>query len=292
MMGFKRSVCLITFALLATIAASAQTQAPAAGTGRWFYERAIVMATEQKPQVTSELEKAVQADPNLAEAHYFLGKQLLDAGNFDTAIGEFRATIKLAPDHLPARLGLATAFQKKKFLKESLSELEQIIPILNNKTFDLELAYIKSKIAEKDSDKHWETLTKRTSNFLDWIDDTIKDTPQQYQKYTLDRGLRDEAVLIELAGLYSAEEDSARESLPKFLQSIIAMREGFFPIALLQYGSTVQQSQPKLALESYESSVAQLKMLGFKEGEDFDVTAITELKKTLSAEKQPARQQP
>jgi len=287
-MSFRRSAysCFLVL-IIGMISGSAGMQAqtaasaPTSGTGRWFYERAIVLAMEERTGVTTELQKAVEADPNLAEAHYFLGKQLLESSAFDSAINEFRAALKTNPNHIPARLGLATAYQKKKFLKESLAELEQIIPVLNNQPFDLELAYIKSKIAEKDSDKHWETLTKRTANFLDWIDDTIKETPQQYQKYTTERGLRDESVLLELAGLYSEDEENAHQLLPKFLQSAIAMRDGFFPTALIQYGSTIQQTQPKTALEAYETSVAQLKSLGFKEGEDFDITAITELKKSL-----------
>src|SRR5258708_3890158 len=75
--------------------------APAAGSARWYYERAIVLSIEEKPQVVSELQKAIQTDPTLAEAHYFLGKLLMDKSDFDGAISEFRATIKSEPNHLP-----------------------------------------------------------------------------------------------------------------------------------------------------------------------------------------------
>src|SRR5262249_5556079 len=76
--------------------------APAAGSGRWYYERAIVFSMQEKPQVISELQKAIKADPTLGEAHYFLGKLLMDRSDYDGAISEFRATVKSEPNHLPA----------------------------------------------------------------------------------------------------------------------------------------------------------------------------------------------
>jgi tetratricopeptide (TPR) repeat protein len=259
--------------------------APASGSARWYYERAIVLSIEEKPQVIAELQKAIQADPTLAEAHYFLGKLLMDKSDYDGAISEFRATVKYEPNHLPAHLELARALQSKKFLKEAIVELESILPKLGNQAFDLEVARIKSYVTSPDAEKYWKLLTGKVEELLDWIGSSIKETPQVYQKFTTERGLHDESVLLELAEIYSSDEETAPQLLPKFLQAIIASRGGFFPIALLQYGSVLQKDQPKAALEAYQASVDQLKSLGLKEGVDFDVTAINELKKTLGIDK-------
>ena len=198
---------LLAFVAFPVFGQTSQPQsAPAAGSGRWFYERAIVFSMEEKPQVISELQKAIQADPSLAEAHYFLGKLLMDRSDYDGAISEFRATLKSEPDHLVAHLELASALQQKKFLKESIAEIEGVLPKLGNQAFDLEVARIKSSLAAKDSDKSWKVFNGQVEDLLDWIDSAIKSTPQQYQKFTTERGLHDEAVLLELAELYAADE--------------------------------------------------------------------------------------
>ena len=280
-----RLLCGLFLACVALPVLAQQQSVPAAGSGQWYYERAVVFSMQEKPQVISELQKAIKADPTLAEAHYFLGKLLMDRSDYDGAISEFRATVKSDPNHLPAHLELARALRAKRFLKESIAELEGILPKLGNQAFDLEVARIKSSITSKDAEKNWKVYSAQTLDLLDWIDGAIKDTPQTYQKFTTERGLHDEAVLLELSEIYSSDEDTGPQLLPKFLQAVIASRGGFFPVAWLQYGSVLQKEQPKTALVAYETAVEQLKALGLKEDVDFDMTAITDLRKTLGISK-------
>ena len=86
--------------------------------------RFIVAGQVPSPQAQQQLvgdartflDRAVQADPNNADAHYYRGVLLLDGfGQVDAAIGEFQRYLVLAPDgrfSTQARNALATAVEQ------------------------------------------------------------------------------------------------------------------------------------------------------------------------------------
>ena len=53
------------------------------------------------------------------------GRRLLNAGDLDGAISQFRSAIKLAPDYAPAHLHLAEALQRKGEKEEAKQEFQR-----------------------------------------------------------------------------------------------------------------------------------------------------------------------
>jgi tetratricopeptide (TPR) repeat protein len=59
------------------------------------------------------VEAIVQADPNLAEAHEFLGNLLVAKGQLDRAVAQYREAIRIVPEFSRAILDLgATLVQQ------------------------------------------------------------------------------------------------------------------------------------------------------------------------------------
>jgi cytochrome c-type biogenesis protein CcmH/NrfG len=90
-----------------------------AGRLRFIVAGQVPSPVAQQQLVTSArdlLDRAVQADPNNADAHYFRGVLLLDGyRDADGAIGEFQRYLVLAPDGpyaSQARNGLAQAAEQ------------------------------------------------------------------------------------------------------------------------------------------------------------------------------------
>ena len=49
------------------------------------------------PEAKAQFEQAVKLDPNMAEAHYWLGMAIVNAGNTAEAKPHFETYLKLAP---------------------------------------------------------------------------------------------------------------------------------------------------------------------------------------------------
>jgi tetratricopeptide (TPR) repeat protein len=75
--------------------------APAAGAGQnaaaVFNQGVILWNAGKIPEAKTQFEAAVKADPNMAEAHYWLGMALLNGGDTAGAKPKFEAYLKLAP---------------------------------------------------------------------------------------------------------------------------------------------------------------------------------------------------
>lgn len=76
--------------------------------------QALVYYDEQKyDEAIAEFKKAVELNPNLAEAHYNLGVVYLTKELFDEAIAEFKRAIDIAPEFAPAHNNLAIIYYSK-----------------------------------------------------------------------------------------------------------------------------------------------------------------------------------
>jgi len=76
-----------------------------------------------------ELRRVLRADPQNAYAFYFLGVALYESGEIEAARDAYRACIKLAPQHLGARVALSHVHRAlgdpKGAIKEGMAALAQ-----------------------------------------------------------------------------------------------------------------------------------------------------------------------
>jgi tetratricopeptide (TPR) repeat protein len=76
-------------------------------------------------EAKAQLESALKADPNLAEAHLALGMVEFQAGDNARAIDHYRRAIALQPNAFSAHYNLALAYLRDKDLSHGLHELER-----------------------------------------------------------------------------------------------------------------------------------------------------------------------
>jgi tetratricopeptide (TPR) repeat protein len=77
------------------------------------------------PRIESLLRKAIQIDPELADAHMLLGQSYARRNNFADAIPEYEAAIRLDPNASEAHYQLANAFRRMGRMEESAQELQR-----------------------------------------------------------------------------------------------------------------------------------------------------------------------
>ncbi|MFN7921334.1 MAG: tetratricopeptide repeat protein [Bryobacteraceae bacterium] len=84
------------------------------GDYRGPYFRAAALEGLRRPAAAVEvlLDASLRMNPKFAAAHALLGKTRLQAGDAKGAIAPLETALKLRPDHAPAALHLAQAFQK------------------------------------------------------------------------------------------------------------------------------------------------------------------------------------
>jgi tetratricopeptide (TPR) repeat protein len=88
---------------------------------------AVLLKLGRSSEAIPHLEKAVISDPNLAEAHFQLGKAFSDEGNLDGAEKAWLKVIQLRPGLeliAPTHYQLAQLYQKQERNKEAEKELE------------------------------------------------------------------------------------------------------------------------------------------------------------------------
>jgi tetratricopeptide (TPR) repeat protein len=78
-------------------AGTAGAPAPGASASAVFNQGVILWNAGKIPEARAQFEQAVKLDPNLAEAHYWLGMSLVNAGDTAGAKPKFEEYLKLAP---------------------------------------------------------------------------------------------------------------------------------------------------------------------------------------------------
>jgi len=279
------SATLLSLALSSVLIFSArgQSTAPAPNSAQWHYERALVLSIEEQDRAKAELRRAIALQPGFPEAHYLLGIISLKEESFDAAIAELRDAIKQsAVPHLPAQVALVRALNKKGISSEAVTELERVFEILKitDEYTVAKLNQIKQSNADQKRQPKPEVIQRAIYNLIDAIDNMIKDSPSVFKQATVDAGLRDPAVIFELALLY--QEDGQYDAMSNLLKTAIEARGDFFPVAYLGLGQVYEQKKSYgEAIAAYEAAADQLRRLGFEEGKDFDTDKIQELKLKL-----------
>ena len=82
-----------------------------------YNQGAIAWNANDFPKAKEHFEAAIKADPNFAEAHFMLGKALLNLGKLAESMAEFQAYIKLAPSGQNAKEAQSNIDQLKTIVK-------------------------------------------------------------------------------------------------------------------------------------------------------------------------------
>lgn len=75
------------------------------------------------------LEKAIQLQPDYADAHYNLGSVLLQKGEIDQAVAQWRTTLSLNPNDAGAHIALGNALLQKRELREAIGHYQAALEI-------------------------------------------------------------------------------------------------------------------------------------------------------------------
>ncbi|MBV9928512.1 MAG: tetratricopeptide repeat protein [Acidobacteria bacterium] len=97
------------------------------------------------------LRERVKARADDADAWHYLGLIAMKGGDFKSAVQSFQTAVKLRPDFVPSRTGLAYALLLSNNNKEAKHEAEQVLK--QNERSD-EAHYIVSDVALKEGDYH------------------------------------------------------------------------------------------------------------------------------------------
>jgi tetratricopeptide (TPR) repeat protein len=89
----------------------------------WYNLGLTEMDEANQKAAIEDMRKVLAIDANDADAHYFVGSLDLSLGNFDDAIAEFEAALKLNPLHCSAQFGLARALQRSGKTEEAHKHL-------------------------------------------------------------------------------------------------------------------------------------------------------------------------
>ncbi len=75
------------------------------------------------------MRKALELDPEMADAHYYLGVVYASKEMYKEAIEENKKVIEASPDYVNAHFNLGTLYHKQGLLDEALEEYEKTIQI-------------------------------------------------------------------------------------------------------------------------------------------------------------------
>jgi tetratricopeptide (TPR) repeat protein len=81
----------------------------------------------RREEAEAHYKRAIELDPQLANARYNLSLQLSAAGNVDGAIAQLRRAIATKPDYVDARVNLGAALEKKGQLGEAIAQYSAAI---------------------------------------------------------------------------------------------------------------------------------------------------------------------
>jgi tetratricopeptide (TPR) repeat protein len=105
------------------------------GSARDYYERGrIYLVRKNYDAALSRFQKAIELDPDFAEAHYVIGRLYLKLDKPEKALWEFKKAIALEPDNV--RLLAASYFSRGELLhnakrdREAMADLDKAIELL------------------------------------------------------------------------------------------------------------------------------------------------------------------
>ena len=100
-------------------------------TAKEYFDKGIAYLNKGMfDQAITELKKALEIDPNLAEAYTTLGAAYAGKGMLDKAIAEFKKAIEINPNYAMAHNDLGIAYlDKGGMLNEAITEFQKAIEI-------------------------------------------------------------------------------------------------------------------------------------------------------------------
>jgi len=91
-----------------------------------YVQRAFVeLQTHHPADALASAQRAVQLAPNSAEAHYILGRSLLDSGKFEDALKELQITARINPGSAEVHFNLAKVYAKLNRPEDAQRERER-----------------------------------------------------------------------------------------------------------------------------------------------------------------------
>ena len=75
----------------------------------------------------TQLLRAVELQPDFAEAHYLLGVELAFQGDLRPAAQQFLETVRLSPAYAPGHLNLGIALAKLGKLDQAIAQFEETL---------------------------------------------------------------------------------------------------------------------------------------------------------------------
>jgi cytochrome c-type biogenesis protein CcmH/NrfG len=115
--------------------------------GHWaaVEEATELMHEERFHEALEVLRDVIRADPDNPYAYFFLGQAFYEVGEMEPSRDAYRATLRLAPKHLGARVALTHVLRKlgqsREAVAEGLTALEQA-PTDGEVLYALGLAYL------------------------------------------------------------------------------------------------------------------------------------------------------
>ena len=233
-----------------------------------------------------------------AECSYLLAVIQARNGRVADAITALNAVVDAdpsLPEHVPARLLLLRSYQQLKAWQRALPHLRKLLKILDvsdPRGQKAILALVRSANGQQ------QTVTPDVAlrDGIAAIDDTLFAEPNKFREVTLGRKLHDPLVYVELAGIFSDEEENGE--VESTLSEAIRMRGGFFPVAFLGIadledtaGQSLEAAGKKkeaveryeAALKDYDMAYKQMKELDFAEGSDLDASHLEQLRKKIAS---------
>ncbi len=104
---------------------------PGTNDPRAHYLRGLlrIEVSRDVPGAIASFTRAVELDPQFAEAHNNLGVYLLQSGNTDSAIQHLRAAVALSPSWAKAHLNLGDALRANRGFDQAIAELQRALQL-------------------------------------------------------------------------------------------------------------------------------------------------------------------
>lgn len=245
---------------------------------------------------TAQLDEWFSLKRETAECSYLMAVIQARNGRAADAITALNAVVDAdpsLPEHIPARLLLLRSYQQLKAWQRALPHLRQLIKMLDvsdPRAQKAVLALVRASTGQPQNVNPDAAL----KDGIAAIDDTLFVEPGKFREATLGRKLRDPLVYVELAGIFSDEEEVGE--VENTLSEAIRMRGGFFPVAYLGIadledtaGQSLEAAGKKkeaiekyqAALKDYDMAYRQMKELDFAEGSDLDASHLEQLRKKI-----------
>ncbi len=113
-----------------------------------FIVGSVQLQRKNYKEAISRLKETILKLPKMVEPHYFIALALAEEGRIEEAKTEFKTAIDLAPEFVPAKLGLARLLSRAGWQKETIKLCKEILDIEPDNVDTIQmlgLAYIKEK---------------------------------------------------------------------------------------------------------------------------------------------------